>query len=130
MEIAFKNFTFPNGLNGRRSINKKIIIDLENKCVTVEGDEIVYAPNGDVFTKLPYRYQVDNIPAIPEIKKPDVLIPAVFDTEGHETSAAQIIIGDIIQVAAEANPRFDNLVESEVGKIIKGMIQNTLNNQD
>ena len=106
MEIARKSLG-ENALTGLEEvivIDDRIIIDLKNKYVQVQGSKETLSPKGIVIKTEPYSYQVFNVPAENEVK----------DDEGNITPAV------------EANPRFDNLVISEVGKMIKQMIQSTI----
>lgn len=106
MEIAGIDLGPKDGLNRRRSIDEKIVIDLKNKTIIVEGTDYTYSPTGVVISQLPFRYERDNIPDTKEVK----------DDKGN-----------IITPFAKGNPRFDNYYASPIGKGISDMIQGTLN---
>ena len=124
MEIAFKVLSQENGLDRRRSIDKKIIIDIENKTIIVEGTDYTFAPDGTIISQVPFRYERDNIQEVKEI----VAKPAVLeqkDTNGNVIVQAE---NEVIGVAhVPANPRFDIYTASPIGQGISGMIQGTLN---
>lgn len=123
MEIASKILSPENGLDRKRSIDKRIIIDIENKTIIVEGTDYTYSPNGTIINQVPFRYERDNIAEIKEvIGKPAV--EQVKDAEGN------IIINSEAEVSAvahvPANPRFDIYTTSPIGVGISAMVQHTL----
>lgn len=117
MEICEKSLLFTNGLNGKRSINKKVIFDLENECLTIEGTDFVYAPNGEIINNIPFIYQIHNIKGFDEIRKPSTL-----DENGNE------VLGDIIRESVIADLKFDEVINSEIGIGLSTMVQNIINN--
>ena len=125
MEVAFKALTPEDGLNKRRSIDKKITIDIENKNIIVEGTDYTYSPNGTIISQVPFRYERDNIPEIKEVIA-KAAVAQVKDAEGNITTES---VAEVIGVAyVAANPRFDIYTASPIGQGIASMIQQTLNN--
>lgn len=126
MEIAFKDLGIDTvtGLSVKRSIDKKITIDLENKTIIVDGMDYTYTPTGVIISQVPYKYERDNIPEVKEvIAQPAIL--EVLDASGKVvTEGKPEVIG---VVGKPANPRFDIYAASPIGLGIANMIQGTLN---
>ncbi len=118
MEIASKILDQKDGLDRKRIIDKKILINLEIKSITVEGTDYTYSPTGVIISSVPFRYEVDNIPEIKAVESVD----AILDEEGNVSTPA--IIGSPF---VPANNRFDRIAESAIGLGISGMVQATIN---
>lgn len=113
--IASKILSQLNGLDRTRKIDNKIIIDLKNRTIIVEGTDYTYSPTGVVISQEVFRYERDNIPAI---------------SAKEEVTNEQ---GDVIIPATEeipANNRFNNYAASPIGLGIAGMVQQTINFMD
>ena len=116
--IANKILNQIQGLDRERIINNKIIIDLTNRTIIVEGHDYTYSPTGAIIITEPFKYEVDNTPLFPAIAE----VVEVKDTDGTILIPATEGVAEI-----PANNRFDNIATSPLGLAIAGMVQNTLN---
>lgn len=122
--IASKVLSQLEGLDRERKINAKVIIDLVNRVITVEGNDYTYTPTGAIISTTPFKYEVDNIPSIPKI--PAIIgNEEVLDGEGNVLVPAIATIPEVPEVPA--NSRFDRIVISPIGQGVSAMIQGTLN---
>jgi len=89
-----------------------VAINLKSKTVDITYDENLIGKTGKVITKRSGVYTRRNSPAVIDIRQ----------VEGEEPG-----ITEEYEVSPESN-KFDELSNSEVGALIKGMLENDLKN--